>query len=318
MENERKKENRRPPDRQYREPPEDSGAPKMRTWGFIVGAVVVYCMKFMDSAAYLPILIVGGSVLLGAILSVSGALTASSYARNDVLAQGQALALCQCGEFTLQSVGDSVCALVTLRGELPGRLLDGRLEDAVAFFPKGGGAVREAALALSVLEEECPPVSGTSASAYAYTMLTNLISGPTALPEKESEGLFSPLVEAAVGIIQEEFPFLEGLDELAQRLEVSKAHLIRCFTKQTGVSPGRYITHLRVEYAKLLLRGGRPLHHLCGRGLRLCQCQLLCQSVPSGDWYLPQRIHRKSASPGRKTVLLPGPLPVVGAEYRTF
>lgn len=187
-----------------------------------------------------------------------GALTVSSYARNDVLAQGQALALCQSGEFTLQSVGDSVCAMVTLRGELPGRLLDGRLEDAVAFFPKGGGAVREAALALSVLEDERPPVSGTCASAYAYTMLTNLISGPTALPEKESEGLFSPLVEAAVGIIQEEFPFLEGLDELAQRLEVSKAHLIRCFTKQTGVSPGRYITHLRVEYAKLLLRGEDP------------------------------------------------------------
>ena len=43
----------------------------------IVGAVVVYCMKFMDKSAYLPILIVGGSVLLGAILSVSGALTAS-------------------------------------------------------------------------------------------------------------------------------------------------------------------------------------------------------------------------------------------------
>ena len=34
-------------------------------------------MKFMDKSAYLPILIVGGSVLLGAILSVSGALTAS-------------------------------------------------------------------------------------------------------------------------------------------------------------------------------------------------------------------------------------------------
>ena len=189
---------------------------------------------------------------------MQGALTASSYARNDVLAQGQALALCQCGEFTLQSVGDSVCAIVTLRGELPGQLLGGRLEDAVAFFPKGGGAVREAALTLSVLEEECPPVSGTSASAYAYTMLTNLISGPASLPAKDSEGLFSPLVEAAVGIIQEEFPFLEGLDELAQRLEVSKAHLIRCFTKQTGVSPGRYITHLRVEYAKLLLRGEDP------------------------------------------------------------
>lgn len=187
-----------------------------------------------------------------------GAITASSYARNDVLAQGQALALCQCGEFTLQSVGDSVCAMVTLRGELPSRLLNGRLEDAAAFFPKGGGAVREAVLTLSVLEDECPPVSGTSASAYAYTMLTKLISGPFSISQKESDGLFSPLVEAAVGIIQEEFPFLEGLDELAQRLEVSKAHLIRCFTKQTGVSPGRYITHLRVEYAKLLLRGEDP------------------------------------------------------------
>ena len=117
--------------------------------------------------------------------------------------------------------------------------------------------MREAALALSVLEDECTPVSGTCASAYAYTMLTNLISGPTALPEKESEGLFSPLVEAAVGIIQEEFPFLEGLDELAQRLEVSKAHLIRCFTKQTGVSPGRYITHLRWSTPNFC-SGGRP------------------------------------------------------------
>ena len=68
----------------------------------------------------------------------------------------------------------------------------------------------------------------------------------------------TPLVEAAVGIIQAEFPFLEGLDELAERLEVSKAHLIRTFTRQTGVSPGRYITHLRLEYAKLLLRGEDP------------------------------------------------------------
>ena len=145
--------------------------------------------------------------------------------------------------------------LIRLQGELPGRLLSGRLTDAAAFFPKGGAAVREAVLSLAVLEDNSPPVSGTAASAYAYTMLSNLLSGPSARLEEGAEGTLSPLVEAAVGIIQEEFPFLEGLDELAQRLEVSKAHLIRTFTRQTGVSPGRYITHLRVEYAKLLLRG---------------------------------------------------------------
>lgn len=43
----------------------------------VVGAIVVYCMKFMDSSAYLPILIVGGTVLLGAILAVTGALMSS-------------------------------------------------------------------------------------------------------------------------------------------------------------------------------------------------------------------------------------------------
>ncbi len=196
----------------------------------------------------------GGDLDCCLIAPAQGTLSVGTYAGTDVLAPGQAMALSQCGEFTIQSVGDSVCMLVQLSGELPGRLLADRLRECAALFPKGGGAVREAVLALSVLEEECPPVSGTAASAYAYTMLTNLISGPVSGPEEPGQEPPSPLVEAAVSIIQEEFPFLEGLDELAERLEVSKAHLIRTFTRKTGISPGRYIVHLRVEYAKLLLR----------------------------------------------------------------
>lgn len=195
-----------------------------------------------------------GDLCCCVLAAVQGALTVSSYAQSNVLSAGQALALYQCGNFDLQSVGDGVCMLVQLQGDLPGRLLAGRLADGTACFPKGGAAVREAVLALSVLEDEHTPVSGTSASSYAYTMLTNLISGPASTEYARGEEPLSPLVEAAVGIIQEEFPFLEGLDELAERLEVSKSHLIRSFTKRTGVSPGRYITHLRVEYAKLLLR----------------------------------------------------------------
>lgn len=196
-----------------------------------------------------------GCCLIGA---AQGTLTVSSYARTDLLSPGQGLALYQCGAFTIQAVGEGVCTLVQLRGELPGRLLANRLTDTAAFFPRGGAAVREAVLSLAVLEDNGAPVSGTAASAQAYTTLTNLISGPSARPEEAAEGALSPLVEAAVGIIQEEFPFLEGLDELAERLEVSKAHLIRTFTRQTGVSPGRYITHRRVEYAKLLLRSEDP------------------------------------------------------------
>ena len=62
-------------------------------------------------------------------------------------------------------------------------------------------------------------------------------------------------MEGAIAIIQEDFPYLEGLDDLAGRLEVSKAHLIRSFVRETGISPARYITRVRIEYAKLLLRG---------------------------------------------------------------
>ena len=74
-----------------------------------------------------------------------------------------------------------------------------------------------------------------------------------ALPAAVRTDAGSPLVEAAVAIIQEEFPFLEGVDELAERLEVSAAHLGRVFTKKIGISPGKYITRVRIEYAKLLL-----------------------------------------------------------------
>ena len=105
-------------------------------------------------------------------------------------------------------------------------------------------------MSLAVLEEEQGRVPGDAASALAYSLLLKL----RALPERVRVDAGSPLVEAAVAIIQEEFPFLEGLEELAQRLEVSAAHLGRVFTKKVGVSPGKYITRVRIEYAKLLLR----------------------------------------------------------------
>ena len=148
--------------------------------------------------------------------AVQGTVTVVSYAQSDVLAPGQALALWQCGAFTLHSVGESRCVLLQLRGELPGRVLARRLTDGVALFPKGAPAVREVARSLSVLEEEGAPASGAAASAYAYTMLAHLISGPAAA-EDGRESALSALVEAAVGIIQEEFPFLEGLEDQAQR-----------------------------------------------------------------------------------------------------
>ena len=188
-----------------------------------------------------------GDYILAA--AVQGGLTVSAYGQYALLDPGQAFLLESPGEYALQAVSRGLCMLVRLQGELVPRLLEGRLSEGSALFSGGAAPVREAVLSLAVREEEGQG-SGAEASALAYALLLRL----RALPRQREETLGSPLVEAALGIIQEEFPFLEGVEELAQRLEVSSAHLSRAFSKKTGVSPGKYITRVRVEYAKLLLR----------------------------------------------------------------
>lgn len=53
--------------------------------------------------------------------------------------------------------------------------------------------------------------------------------------------------------MREEYAFLEGVDGLAERLGVSKSHLIRMFSDDMGISPGKYLQAVRLENAKLLL-----------------------------------------------------------------
>ncbi|MCI8476935.1 MAG: helix-turn-helix transcriptional regulator [Oscillospiraceae bacterium] len=186
------------------------------------------------------------------IAAVRGNLTVTSHAQYALLSQGQALVLCDVGSYTIQSVSDCLCMSVQIQGELAGRLLQERLMEDSAIFPGGAPAVQEMVMALSVLDAEHTPIHGATASSYAYSMLMKLRGTRTWIEEETR--VSSPLVESAIAIIQEEFPFLEGLDELAKRLEVSKAHLSRSFVQATGITPGKYITHVRIEYAKLLLQ----------------------------------------------------------------
>jgi AraC-like DNA-binding protein len=185
------------------------------------------------------------------IAAVRGNVTVTTHGRYDLLQPGQALVLHQVGAYTIQSVSDCLCMEAKLTGELADRLLLDRMQNGGALFPRSAAAVREAVMALSVLDDEDQLITGSMASGCAYSLLMKL-RDDTAQPWEAPR--FPPLVESAIAIIQEEFPFLDGLDELAQRLEISKAHLIRTFNQKTGISPGKYLTRVRVEHAKLLLR----------------------------------------------------------------
>lgn len=179
--------------------------------------------------------------------AVRGNWTVSAYDQYALLDPGQVFLPREPGNYRVQAVSGGLGLLVRLRGTLPEQLLAGRS----AFAGGAAAAVQEAVFSLAVLEDEQGVVPGGAASAFAYAMLLKLRAAP---PSSSAQTAGSPLVEAAVGIIQEEFPFLEGVDELAQRLEVSAAHLTREFRKKVGISPGKYITRVRIEYAKLLLR----------------------------------------------------------------
>ena len=62
-----------------------------------------------------------------------------------------------------------------------------------------------------------------------------------------------PLVAAAIEDIRRNYAGLYGVEELSERLGVSKSHLVRTFTAAVGVPPGRYLTTVRIEAAMRLL-----------------------------------------------------------------
>jgi AraC family transcriptional regulator len=57
-----------------------------------------------------------------------------------------------------------------------------------------------------------------------------------------------------------------GLDELAALSGKSPCHFLRCFKQSTGISPHRYVTQRRIDYACELLTAGLPWWNRLGCG----------------------------------------------------
>lgn len=87
-------------------------------------------------------------------------------------------------------------------------------------------------------------------SAAAYRFLLELYD---AAQEYQEESGLPLLVQTAIGIMDEEFAYLDGVSDVAQRLEVTESHLIRVFSRSAGISPGKYLKRCRIAHAKILL-----------------------------------------------------------------
>lgn len=112
---------------------------------------------------------------------------------------------------------------------------------------------------LALLADDYGDAARSSQGIWAYSLLCFLNDArtePSALP---------PLVSAALSHIQSSYDTVYGVEELAAELGISKNHLVRVFTAAVGVSPGRYLTQVRLDAAKrLLLHGGLPLDAIAG------------------------------------------------------
>ncbi|WNI20499.1 AraC family transcriptional regulator [Streptomyces sp. ITFR-16] len=77
---------------------------------------------------------------------------------------------------------------------------------------------------------------------------------PTPRSMAVQETRIEHMVERAVQIIRERYAEPLSLDDISRAVLVSKFHLLRIFDQFTGVTPGRFLSAVRLDEAKRLLR----------------------------------------------------------------
>ena len=153
------------------------------------------------------------------------------------------LVLCR-APLTLAPADGCHLLCIQLTGQAPQQLLAGLTE--LPFLARGETCPAAAEL-LGRLAAEAEAPRSRAASQLAFALLCELSGADSAAPP------LPPRVEAAIEDIRRNYAGLYGVEELSERLGVSKSHLVRTFTAAVGVPPGRYLTTVRVEAAMRLL-----------------------------------------------------------------
>ncbi len=104
------------------------------------------------------------------------------------------------------------------------------------------------------------------------------------------------LVEQTVAIIRERYEYLYGVEDIADCVGVSKHHLIREFTHNVGVSPGRFLTQTRVENAKNLLIYSDYSVEVIGQLVGYANGNYFCKVFKRQTGITPREFRQQNAS----------------------
>jgi len=169
------------------------------------------------------------------------------------LESGQVLAVCAEGPLDVLFHGSGKLTVFCLKGNLSGTLLRRSESLGGSLYPKGAVLLEQTYTQLKQAEtDDGVPVQFASSAAYHLLMQ---LYGTGSMAVKNEKQL-PQVVEAALKILQQDFAFLDGIGDLADRLEVSQEYLTRAFRDHVGMTPGKYLVQVRVEQAKLLLQQG--------------------------------------------------------------
>ena len=95
-------------------------------------------------------------------------------------------------------------------------------------------------------EQYSPQKDEISLNAYFYQILSEL--------KKGDKNLVQPLAEKILDVIAENFRTQITIEDIAKKLYVTTNKAIEVFKKEYGETPYKYVTKLRIAYAKTLLR----------------------------------------------------------------
>lgn len=171
-----------------------------------------------------------GPGLWAGVLSSGGCLLGSQLGRGGDILLGQ-------GPLTL--VPQPSCHLLAVR--LAGQCADEVCRAAGPAHFAGGAACPGAADKIALL------YGGDADPGLPFSLLCALARADEAIHQPP------PLVAAALAAIRDNYMELYGVEELSEQLNVSKSHLVRVFSAEVGITPGKYLTQTRIEAVKRLL-----------------------------------------------------------------
>lgn len=178
-----------------------------------------------------------------------GAFLLSSPTNDFSYSSNQAILLPFDCPYEIQALEPLSFFYVTFSGSFSNTLLEKTIQEGNFYHIDVFTKIREQLIIICSLLSK-PVMKQTELSIAVFSLLMYL-SNTT---KQEYSPLYPPLISSAITIMEEEYTYLYGIEELADKLETSKHHFIRLFTKSVGYSPLKYLTSIKLKNAKEQLK----------------------------------------------------------------